>query len=127
MAQLIRLPSGLVVNLDNVSMIAEDTSRVYFVGSEDDFVTITDDAVTLRAWLDTGGARDIAAEMAGRQSPVIPTYEESLEDATTKKVWYQDELVRWKGEARHVTMLLSDGRLVLDNDDTVLQSEVLAF
>jgi hypothetical protein len=50
MATLIKLPSGLVVNLDNVSMIAEDTSRVYFVGAEDDFITNTDiDRATLRA------------------------------------------------------------------------------
>lgn len=72
MANLIKLSSGLVLNLDNVTHI--HNARVYLVYPPteyaDNFVVLTDnEAEMIHAWLDWQ-ARDIAAELAGRKEGV---------------------------------------------------------
>jgi hypothetical protein len=75
MATLIKI-GKTYINLDNVTEIEDGASGVLivtFLGSATDpncEVFSGDDAATLRAWLDNGGARDIAAELAGYQQRI---------------------------------------------------------
>jgi hypothetical protein len=136
MATLIKLPSGLVVNLDNVSMIAEDTSRVYFVGAEDDFITNTDiDRATLRAWLDWQ-TRDIAVELAGREKDAaeMAAYiapvdgRETADKHVTRPEWLYDlnygDNVLWQGQMYEVWRVSVDDGVQLSNLKWVDASEL---